>query len=589
MTKAKSSRFLPALLMAVLLVGCQQAPDSTAESAAEGADRAPADLVFVGGEIVTIDDLQPVVEALAVRDGRIVAVGSRDVVQAEHLGASTRVVDLDGRTLVPGFIDGHSHYINMLSVASQVMLYPPPAGPGKDVESIIAELRRFAEENEIPPGEMIQAYGYDDTVMPDGRLLNRDDLDAAFPDHPIRVDHVSMHGTVLNSLAMERYGIDASTETPPGGVIVRRPDTGEPWGLIMETAFLPIFEQTPPLTPEEEIAGTRAAHRLYAAAGITTAQEGATHLAQLQTLQRAAKAGAHSIDVVTFPFITDVQPILLEFPVEQWGEYRNRLKIGGVKITIDGSPQGRTAAFTTPYLTGGPGGEENWSGEVFAPQEAINAGLKQVYELGVPVTFHVNGDAAIDSLIEAHEYASAEDPDAPRNVTAIHSQFLRADQIDDFVRYGIRPSFYTLHTYYFADAHIENRGRDQASYISPMRDAIDAGLRPTNHTDAIVAPLDQMFMLWSAVNRISRSGERIGPDQRITPIEGLKSMTLWAAEQYGEDDRKGSLEVGKLADLVVLDRNPLTVDSDAIKDIRVLETYKEGERVYTADSDSSEG
>ena len=538
------------------------------------------DTIYVGGPIVTLNDAQPSVEALAVKDGKILAVGPWVEIEQAHRGASTQVVDLAGKTLMPSFIDAHSHYINTLSVANQAMLYAPPAGPGKDVDSIVAELRKFAADHKIPKGEMIMAYGYDDTVMPGGRLLNRDDLDEAFPDNPVRVDHVSMHGAVLNSMALQQYGIDAKTETPPGGIIVRKPGTSEPWGLIMETAFLPVFEQTPPLTEQQEIEGTKAAHRMYAEAGITTAQEGATHLAQLQTIKRAADAGANSIDVVAYPFITDLDKILAEFPVANWGKYNNRFKIGGVKISIDGSPQGRTAAFTTPYLTGGPGGEDDWKGELFAPQEVINQGLKKVYDLGVPVLFHVNGDAAIDSLIQAHEFAAADDPTRDRNVTAIHAQFTRKDQIPLFVKYSIRPSFYTLHTYYFAEAHIKNRGQAQAMYISPMRDVIDAGLHPTNHTDAVVAPLDQMFMLWSAVNRISRGGVEIGPDQRVTPLEGLKAMTIWAAEQYGEQASKGSLEPGKLADMVILSDNPLTIDPMKINSIAVEETLKEGNTVY---------
>ena len=350
----------------------------------------------------------------------------------------------------------------------------------------------------------------------------------------------------------------------------------------METAFLPVFEKTPPLTPEQEIEGTKAAHRMYAEAGITTAQEGATHLPQLQTIKRAAAAGANSIDVIAYPFITDLDKVVAEYPVAQWGKYDQRVKIGGVKITIDGSPQGRTAAFTTPYLTGGPGGEKDWKGEMFAPQAVIDQALKKVYALGVPVLFHVNGDAAIDALFKAHESAAAGDLAKDRNVTAIHAQFTRKDQIAKYVQYRIRPSFYTLHTYYFAEAHIRNRGKEQAMYISPMRDAIDAGLHPTNHTDAVVAPLDQMFMLGSAVNRISRAGAEIGPDQRVTPLEGLKAMTIWAAEQYGEQDAKGSLEAGKLADMVILDKNPLKVDRMAIQDIKVVETFKEGRSIYRA-------
>jgi predicted amidohydrolase YtcJ len=183
-------------------------------------------------------------------------------------------------------------------------------------------------------------------------------------------------------------------------------------------------------------------------------------------------------------------------------------------------------------------------------------------------------------VLAAYEFARAGDYSRPWNVTTIHTQFLRKDQIPKFVEYGIRPSFYTLHTFYFATAHELNRGPEQAAYLSPMRDAIDAGLHPTNHTDFYVAPLDQLFMMWSALNRVSREGEVVGPDQRITPLEALKAQTIWAAEQYGEQDRRGSLEPGKIADLVILDRNPLAVEPLEIKDIRALETIKEGKTIY---------
>lgn len=580
---AHRSTLAMAMSAALLLSACskQEEGSSSAPQAATSTATA-ADLIFTGGDIVTIDDANPQAEALAVKDGKISFVGSK--ADAEKLkGPDTRVVDLAGKALLPGFLDAHSHYINALTVASQAKLYPPPAGPGKDVDAIVAELKKFAQDNKIPKGEMITGYGYDDTVMPEGRLLNRDDLDKAFPDNPVRVDHISMHGAVMNSLALKQFGFDANTKTPAGGVIVRKPGTNEPWGLIMETAFLSVFEKTPPMTPEQELSGTKAAQRMYAEAGITTAQEGATHLGQLQTIKRATDAGANVIDVVAFPFITDLDKIIAEFPVNTWGKYDRRLKIGGVKITSDGSPQGRTAFFTSPYLTGGPGGEKNWRGEPTFPQDTLNGMVKRVYDLGVPLNVHVNGDAAIDMLIKAHEFAAAGDLGKYRNVTAIHAQFTRKDQIQKFVDYKIRPSFYTLHTYYFSAAHLANRGKEQTMYISPMRDAIDAGLHPTNHTDAVVVPLDQMFMLWSAVNRVSRDGQVIGADQRVTPLEGLKAMTIWVAEQYGEQESKGSLTTGKLADLVILDRNPIKVDPMSIKDIKVVETFKEGASVYAAD------
>jgi hypothetical protein len=541
---------------------------------------APADAIYVGGDIVTMNDKAPAAQALAVKDGKIVAVGDRRSVEGAHMGAKTKVVDLKGKALLPGFIDAHSHYFSSLTVANQCNLYAPPAGPGKDVAAIVATIRKFAAERKIAKGEVIQCYGYDENVMPKGRYVNRDDLDKAFPDNPVLVGHVSMHGAVLNSAAMKKWNVSSATKTPPGGVIVRKPGTDEPYGLIMETAYLPIFASLPRPTPAQEVEWTLAGQKLYAAAGVTTAHEGATHAAELALMQRAAKAGGYIIDVIAYPFVTELEAVIRDNPVAGWQKYDQRLKIGGVKVTIDGSPQGRTAAFTKPYLTGGPGGEKDWKGELAASQEIINKAVKAVYDLGVPLNLHANGDAAIDAFFKAHESAAASDLGKERNVTMIHAQFTRKDQIDKFVQYKVRPSFYTLHTYYFAEAHIANRGKEQAMTISPMRDAIDKGLKPTNHTDFVVAPLDQMFMLWTAVNRVSRAGASIGPDQRVTPMEGLKAMTIWSAEQHREGDIKGSLEAGKLADLVILDKNPLKVDKKAIKDVKVVETIKEGKTIF---------
>jgi predicted amidohydrolase YtcJ len=574
----RSSLFL---LVAFCIFSCNNSTDSKKEGTEkEESASASAAVMYYGGDIITMEgDSAQYAEAVVVKDGQIVYVGSKDEAM-KAAGDGHQMVDLQGKTLLPGFLDAHSHYINSLMVANQCKLYAPPSGPAKDVESIIAELKKFAEERKIPKGEEIIGYGYDENVMPEGKLLNRDDLDKAFPDNPVRVDHVSMHGTVLNSLAMKKYGFSAETKTPPGGVIVRKPGTNEPYGLIMETAYLPIMEKTAPLTPEQEIEWSKAGQMLYTEAGITTAHEGVTHLPQLQTMKRASEAGANVIDIVAYPFITDLDNILKEFPKEEWGKYNKGLKIGGVKITIDGSPQGRTAYFSTPYLTGGPGGEKNWKGELTFPQDMVNQMVKRVYDMNVPLILHCNGDASIDAFLKAYESARAGDYSKPWNVTAIHAQFMRKNQMEKFVKYNVRPSFYTLHTYYFYEAHLKNRGKEQAQYISPMRDAMDAGMKPTNHTDFVVAPLDQMMMLWTAVNRISRAGAEVGPGQRVTPYEGLKTMTIHVAAQYDEEDSKGSLKAGKMADLVILDKNPLKVAPNDIKDIKVVETIKEGKTVY---------
>ena len=250
-----------------------------------------ADAIYVGGDIVTMDPARPAAGALAIKDGKILALGEPEALERAHRGESTRIVDLDGKALLPGFLDAHSHYINSLTVANQANVYAPPAGPGKDVASIVAELVKFRDARKIAPGEIIQAYGYDDSAMPDGRALNRDDLDAAFPDNPVLVNHVSMHGAVLNSAALKKWNFTSKTKTPPGGVIVRKPGTNEPYGLIMETAYLPIFADLPKPTREQEVAWSRAGQMLYAQAGITTAHEGATHAADFEVMQRGGGCG----------------------------------------------------------------------------------------------------------------------------------------------------------------------------------------------------------------------------------------------------------------------------------------------------------
>lgn len=556
--------------VATLTASCKKAPEPAAS----------ADTIYTGGDIVTVKDAQPAAEAIAVKDGRILAVGARAGIEKAHRAASTKVVDLAGKTLLPAFIDPHGHYFNSLTVANQVNVYAPPAGPGKDPASIVAELVKFRDEKRIPKGDLIQAYGYDENVMPNGIGLNRDDLDKDFPDNPVLVGHVSMHGAVLNSAALKKYGISAATKTPPGGIILRKPGSDEPAGLIMETAYLPVFASLPKPDARQEVEWSRAGQMLYAAAGVTTAHEGATHAPELEVMQRAAAGGANVIDVIAYPFFTDFDAVIEKNPPATWGKYVNRLKIGGAKITLDGSPQGKTAYFTTPYLTGGPGGEKDWRGQPGFPEDQVKAFVKKVYDLGLPVNIHANGDAAIDMLLRAHEFAAAGDLSRQRHVTVIHSQFVRPDQLDKYKVYSLTPSLFTLHTFYFGDTHVLNRGREQAFFESPMRAALDRGLRPTNHTDFVVAPLDQMFVIWTAVNRISRGGVVIGPDQRITPMEALKAITINAAYQYSEEASKGSLEPGKLADLVILDRNPLTVDPMTIKDIRVIETIKEGKTIY---------
>ncbi len=556
----------------LLLVSASLAAPATGQAA--GADR-----IVYGGSIVTVNAAQPTAEAVAITGGTIVAVGTKADVM-KKAAPQTVLTDLRGRTLVPGFIDGHSHFFSCIDVQTEALCASPPAGPCRTVADVIAQLKKLQTVRKIPAGGFVLGYGYDPDLLVEKRPPTKQELDSAFPDNPVMIVHVSSHGAMLNSKALAHFGISAATPTPSGGVIGREPASQEPSGLLFETAFLPIFAKLPGPSPDEQLQLLASGQDYYARAGITTAQEGATMKQQYDLLRVAADRGLLEIDIVALPFITEIDEIFAGKPPTTEKEYRGRLRIGGVKIVIDGSPQGKTAFFTSPYLTGGPAGETNWRGEPSFPQPVLNDMLKKVYDGGAQLFVHVNGDAAIDNFLEAHLAASGDAPARDRGTVGVHSQFIRRDQLNKYREWKITPSFFTIHCFYFGDVHLANRGAAQADFISPMRTARDIGLRPSNHTDFNVAPLDQIFTIHTAVNRVSRSGRVMGTDEKVTPLAALEAITIDGARQYREEDRKGSIEVGKLADLVILSANPLAVPPDTIKEIRVEETIKEGRTIW---------
>ena len=543
------------------------------------AGAAPADRIIRGGPIVTVNPDRPAAEAVAIVGGTIVAVGSdSDVMQ--HRGDATVVTELAGKTLVPGFVDGHSHFCSLVDVQTQAQCASPPAGPCKTVADVIATLKAVQARRKLGPGKFVMGFGYDPELLAEKRPPSKQELDAAFPENPVILVHVSGHGAMLNTKALAAYDVTAATPTPPGGVIGREPGSNEPNGLLFETAFLPIFAKVPGPGDDETLEILKAGQDLYLRAGITTAQEGATMKHQVDLLRILANRGDLKLDVVMLPFIAEIDAIFAGQPPRNETEYKNRLRIGGVKVVMDGSPQGRTAAFTTPYLTDGPAGQKDWRGELSFPQPVLNEWVKKVYDGGATLFVHCNGDAAIDALLEAHRFASGDDPAKPRGTVGVHSQFIRRDQLDKYRAWSITPSFFTIHCFYFGDTHVANRGRSQADFISPMKSARALGLRPANHTDFNVAPLDQLFTMHTAVNRISRSGQTIGADERVTPMQALEAITIDGARIYGEEAKKGSIEVGKAADFAVLSANPLTVPPATIETIRVEETIKDGQTVW---------
>ncbi|HZV77793.1 MAG TPA: amidohydrolase [Candidatus Babeliales bacterium] len=537
----------------------------------------PADTILTGADVVTMDDARPAAEAVAIADGRILAVGSASEIEP-FKSRRTRIVDLGGKALLPGFVDGHSHFFQVALVLSSANVSAPPVGNVSTIAEIVATLKEYAAKRPPAPGEWLLGFGYDGSALTNGREATRDDLDPAFPETPVLLVHVSGHGCLLNSAALKIVGIDASTPTPTGGMVARKPRTNEPTGLLMETAWLKVLGFVPKPTPAQALQSIVAAQSAYAANGYTTAQDAPAIAPIMALYEKAAQQGLLSIDLVAYADEAGLGDRVnggLTFPTQ----FSGHLRIGGVKLILDGSPQGKTAYFTQPYLTDGPNGEKNYRGAPVIPADEANAAVAFAYEHNAQVLAHCNGDAAIDMMLEAHRLAGA--PEG-RRTTIIHSQFVRRDQLDRYVEYGMTASFFTNHTYFWGDVHVKNLGKERAYFLSPMKTAGSLGIKMSNHSDFFVTPLNPMFIAWSAVNRVSRSGVVIGPDERISAHAALRALTIDAAYQYGEESRKGSITAGKLADLVVLDRNPLKVEPAEIKDVRIVRTIKEGNSVYEA-------
>jgi predicted amidohydrolase YtcJ len=551
-----------------------------------------AEKIFRGGTIITMDDKRREVQAVAIAGGRILAAGDEAEVMKTRTD-TTEVIELHGKTLMPSFIDAHGHFMNAPQIVKWANVSGPPVGPVTCIADIVKVLQGHVKKFNLKPGEWIVAYGYDVTNLSDGRQATRDDLDPHFPDNPVMLIHSSNHGAVLNSRAFAAVKIDQNTKTPPGGLILRKEGSNEPAGLIMETAFLPVFANMPQPSQEELLDTLDAAQQIYASAGVTTCSEGATHGADLAFLRKGAEQGRFFLDIVSLPLVMEVPALVKEYfpkfgggPMEipdtakeSFGIYKNRLKLGGVKMALDGSPQGKTAFWSKPLLTPGPGGEANWRGQPLFPPELVNKAAKELYDKGIQVFSHCNGDAAIDMMIDAARAAGVKAADDRRTVI-IHSQFMRPDQLDSYAELGFSPSFFTVHAFFWGTIHTENLGKERAFFLSPMASAIKRGLHCSNHNDFSVTPVKPMRMVWTAVARQSREETIIGPDERVDRWQALKAITTEAAWQIREENQKGTIQAGKLADLVILDGNPLTVDTGKIVDIKAVETFKEGKSVY---------
>ncbi|CAE6949539.1 amidohydrolase [Vibrio sp. B1FLJ16] len=541
-----------------------------------------ADTIYVGGDIVTVNDSAPSAEALAIKNGRILAVGKESELMALR-DDNTKIVDLDGRTMIPGFIDGHGHVFNTGVQALSANLLAAPDGNVDSIASLQEELRSWIAKPENSKHGIILGFGYDDSQLKEQRHPTRQELDEVSKDLPVLIIHQSGHLATLNSKALELAGFTTESVDPDGGKIRRESDGKTPNGVLEETAFfgtlLPLFAK---LNAKENEVIFKAGMELYASFGYTTAQEGRASISAVKTMYDLAQRENLPIDVAAYPDIQVAQEVIA--PPYYSSEYSNGFRVAGAKLNLDGSPQGKTAWLTEPYLVPPVGQEKGYKGYPSMSDERAAEFIELAQRNGWQLLTHVNGDAAIDQLLNGIEASEAKHGIPDRGFIAIHAQTARKDQVERFKRLGVFPSFFPMHTFYWGDWHMNSvLGKVRAENISPTGWARDLGIIYTSHHDSPVALPNSMRVYSATVNRVSRTGHVLGPKQRVSALDGLKAQTLWAATQYKEEKSKGSLEVGKLADLVILSENPLTVKPETLADIKVLETIKKGQTVYSSD------
>lgn len=554
-----------ASLAACTVAGLALAPSAWARTS-------PA-TIYAGGPIVTMaGDAPETVEAVAVREGRILAAGTRRAVE-KAAGRKATHIDLKGRTMLPGFIDAHGHVSLVGRYERMADLSGPPTGNVTTIAALQDKLRAWMASH--PEGPIL-GRGYDDAQLAGGQHPSRLDLDAVSRDRPIALMHVSGHLAVANSAMLALAGIGPDTPDPAGGRIRREADGKTPSGVLEEAASMAVFRLLFPPNLDAGVAAIVDGVKAYVAHGITTAQDGGVAPAQWPIYQ-AARQRDLPIDVAVLVLGMDDRPPALD--AEIGGPYQGHIRVAGLKFIVDGSPQGRTAWLTHPYHEIPSGKPADYHGYPALDVAKFEARLGEAARHGWQVFAHVNGDAAAQALIDGVRKSGL----AGHRTIAIHNQVVRPEQLVEMRDLDIQPSFFANHTFFWGDWHREVvLGEPRADFISPQASAWKLGLRPTAHNDSPVVPPDMMRLVWSSVNRRTQSGDILGPQERIPAYRALQQVTINAAWQIHEDAEKGSIAPGKQADFVLLDRNPLDSDPATLNQITVKATINDGKLVYGA-------
>lgn len=533
----------------------------------------PLRQAFVGGRILTMDPQNRIAEAVLIKGERIAAVGSTEEILAQ-VDEDTIVTHLQGRTLLPGFIEAHGHFPGSGLAAVAADVNSPPIGDAESVAQVLEKIRELASRT--PDGEWVVAYGFDDTMIAEKRFVTSDELNRISTKHPIYVMHISAHMGVVNRVALEAAGINEASPDPEGGEIVRD-GSGRLTGLLKETAHEPLREMAMDFSLRKGLAVLQAAVRDYLSKGVTTAQSGLTPPSQVSVLMWASRIGLVPLRLVVWPDVSLARAIDDgQVALKQ----TDKFTVGAAKIISDGSIQGYTGYLTAPYFVLPEDGSQDYRGYPTLPADELADIVKDLHERGWQVAVHANGDAAIDATIDAVAQAQRAFPrDDPRHIV-VHAQMTRDDQLDPYRVLGMTPSFFPAHVYYWGDRHRDIfLGPERAARISPLKAALDAQVRYTIHLDTPVVPMDPLLLVWTASRRETSSGKVLGAAERIDVIQALRATTIDAAWQVFQEDNRGSIEPGKFADLVVLSGDPLT-DPNALRELVVEKTLIGGVVVF---------
>lgn len=525
--------------------------------------------IYYGGTIITMEeetDKEGMAEAVCTDNGKIVFVGSEE--EARKRYPQGELHNLRGGVMLPAFIDAHSH---LFQAASQLLEVP--------LEQVhnLGELRtailEYLDKNHLKPGTWIRGKGFDHNQMEEREFPTREFLDSFLPDYPCLIQHKSGHMGVLNSLALQSVGITSDTQSPQGGLIGKK--DGVLTGYLEENAFINCLKKIGLPEMSQFLGAIEEAQDRYASYGITTVQEGMMASQMIPMYQYMMEHNYLKLDVVGYADIKSADEFREAF-ADSIGRYDKNFKLGGYKIFLDGSPQGRTAWMLEPYE-----GEAEYRGYGTLSNELVYEAVKKAVDTDMQLLAHCNGDAAAAQYLDMALRAKTEgmDVSAIRPVM-IHAQLLRPDQMGKVKASGIIPSFFVAHVYHWGEIHRQNFGEKRASHISPAGTALKEGIPFTFHQDTPVIEPDMLETIWCAVNRLTRDGQPLGLEERIPVYEALKAVTINAAYQYFEENQKGSIRQGKLADFVVLDQNPLKTPEPELKNIRVMATYRRGKLIY---------